>query len=98
MSQVIIISSLRGYLVPAAAIGAGVLYHLVKNWIGIDAYSITLLFYSTAALLAAFYFFLGNYFDSKKQKNDFFFIPMRYYSGIVVAVLILDFFLPFIER
>ncbi|EHQ06042.1 hypothetical protein [Leptonema illini] len=98
MSHVIIFSSLRGYLVPAAAIGAGVLYRLVRSQMGIDVYSITLLFYSIAALLAAIYFFLGNYFESKKQKNDFFFIPMRYYSGIVVAVLILDFFLPFIER
>ena len=98
LSQVIIISSLRGYLVPAGAIAAGALYHLIKSLREVDLLSVNLLFYSIALLLGALYFFLGQFFDSKKQKNDFFFIPMRYYSGIVAAVLILDFFWPFVER
>lgn len=98
MSQVIIISSWMGYLVPAAALGAGFLYHFIKKQLGMDVIAITLLFYSTAALLAAFYLILGNYLDSKKLKNDFFFIPMRYYAGIVAVVLVVDFFVPFVER
>ena len=98
LSQVIIISSLRGYLVPAAAIAAGALYHLIKSLMEDNLPLISLLFYSIALVLGALYFFLGQYFDSKNHKNDFFFVPMRYYSGIVAAVLILDFFWPFVER
>ena len=98
LSQVIIISSFRGYLVPAAAIAAGLVYHFIKAQIDITFFSISVLFYSVAGTLALLYFSLGTYFDSRKEKNDFFFIPMRYYSGVVVAAIGLDFFLPFIER
>ena len=98
MSQVIIFSSFRGYIVPAAAIAAGIVYHFIKAQMDVTFFSISVLFYSVSGALALLYFYLGTYFDSRKEKNDFFFIPMRYYSGVVVAAIALDFFLPFIER
>ncbi|MCB1168124.1 MAG: hypothetical protein KDK33_18345, partial [Leptospiraceae bacterium] len=98
LSQVIIISSVRGYLVPVATLTVGLIYYLIKSRIESNGFSLALLFYLSAAVLAALYFFLGSLFDSKKQKNDFFFIPMRYYSAIIAAVLILDFFWPFVQR
>jgi len=98
LSQVIIFSSFRGYIVPAAAIAAGIVYHFIKAQMDVTFFSISVLFYSVSGALALLYFYLGTYFDSRKEKNDFFFIPMRYYSGVVVAAIALDFFLPFIER